>query len=415
MQKGYKKDLQYVKFCAYGFLKNLRFFDPFLILFFLEKGLGFLEIGILYSTREIVLMISEIPSGVISDTLGRRKTLIISFGVYILSFLVFYYSDSYMILIAAMILFAFGDAFRTGVHKAMIFNYLQVKGWGEYKVDYYGRTRSWSQTGSAVSAMISSVFVFFYGNYSIIFLVSIIPYLLDMILVMSYPKYLDGVKGNFSKILVKERFRVVFTATIQSVKKLRFISTLTNLSIYTAYYRIVKDYIQPVIQVFALSIPIMIYYSDDQKVATTTGLIYTILFMISAFASRNSGRMKQLFKNYRMAMNNTLIIGFVIGLSMALFFLMEIYIIVFLGFVIIVVIENLRKPVGIGLIADISDDKAMATTLSITSQAKSVLAAIIAPVLGYFADLYNPGAAIGIISLILLLLIPVYWLRPDRS
>lgn len=411
MQQGYKKDLQYVKFCSYGFLKNLRFFDPFLILFFLEKGLGFLEIGILYSTREIVLMISEIPSGVISDALGRRKTLVISFAVYIISFIVFFVSESYAIILLAMILFAFGDAFRTGVHKAMIFNYLKIKGWGEYKVDYYGRTRSWSQTGSAVSALISALFVFFYGSYTIIFLVSIIPYLLDMILVLSYPKYMDGIKGTLSKKLIVERFRDISVATIQSVKKLRFISTLTNLSIYTAYYRIVKDYIQPIIQVFALSIPFMIYYTQDQKVAVATGVIYTILFMISAIASRNAGSMKKVFKNYKKAMNISLIIGFLAGLSLAFFFITEIYVIVFIGFILIVVIENLRKPIGIGLIADISEDKAMATTLSITSQAKSVLAAIIAPILGYFADLYSPGTAIGILSILLLLLLPIYWLK----
>ena len=39
----FRKDLQYYKFCLYGFLKNLRFFEAFLILFFLEGGLSFFE------------------------------------------------------------------------------------------------------------------------------------------------------------------------------------------------------------------------------------------------------------------------------------------------------------------------------------------------------------------------------------
>ncbi len=34
-EKTFNKDLQFYKFCAYGFLKNLRFFEPFLMLFFL--------------------------------------------------------------------------------------------------------------------------------------------------------------------------------------------------------------------------------------------------------------------------------------------------------------------------------------------------------------------------------------------
>jgi len=50
----YTKDLQYVKFCAYGFLKNLRFFDAFFILFLVDKGLSYTQIGVLYGVREIV-------------------------------------------------------------------------------------------------------------------------------------------------------------------------------------------------------------------------------------------------------------------------------------------------------------------------------------------------------------------------
>ncbi|MFW6262769.1 MAG: MFS transporter, partial [Thermotogota bacterium] len=44
-----KKDGQFYKFAMYGFLKNLRFFEPFLILFFRDVGLSFLQIGILFT------------------------------------------------------------------------------------------------------------------------------------------------------------------------------------------------------------------------------------------------------------------------------------------------------------------------------------------------------------------------------
>ena len=65
------KDLMYYKFCLYGFLKNLRFFDPFLVLFFREMGLSFLEIGALFSIREICTNFLEIPTGVVADAYAR--------------------------------------------------------------------------------------------------------------------------------------------------------------------------------------------------------------------------------------------------------------------------------------------------------------------------------------------------------
>ncbi|MDO7976343.1 hypothetical protein [Oceanotoga teriensis] len=45
MKNNFEKDKQYYKFCMYGFFKNLRFFEPFFMLFLKEKGLSFTEIG----------------------------------------------------------------------------------------------------------------------------------------------------------------------------------------------------------------------------------------------------------------------------------------------------------------------------------------------------------------------------------
>ena len=88
---GFRKDIQYYKFCAYGFLKNLRFFEPFLILFFLEGDLSYLQIGMIYTIREVIRNIFEIPSGLAADVLGRRRTMITSFSLYIISFLIYSY------------------------------------------------------------------------------------------------------------------------------------------------------------------------------------------------------------------------------------------------------------------------------------------------------------------------------------
>ena len=411
----YKKDLQYYKFCLYGFFKNLRFFDPFLILYLLSKEINFLEIGILYSVREFIIMIMEIPSGVISDALGRRRTLILSFITYIASFVLFHFSSNYISILVAMIAFAFADAFRTGVHKAMIFQYLKVNKWSDYKIDYYGRTRSWSQSGSAVSAIIAATFVYISGDYNIIFIASVIPYVINMILIYTYPKYLEGEIKKISDISIKSRFTSVIQAAIFTVKKLQFIKVLTNLSLYTGYYRVVKDYVQPVIKYFALSLPVLAYLGDEKKIAIIVGVIYSVIYIISATASKNSGRFTNKFSNPHKPMNFTLIIGLIIGLAIGLSFITINYIWAIIGFVGIVLIENLRKPIGIGLVADLSEDRAMATTLSLTSQAKSLMAVILAPILGFFADTYSPGASVALVSIMLLFTIPVFWLRKNTK
>ena len=55
------------RFCLYGFLKNQRYFEPFWVLAFLEKGLNFFLLGLLFGFRELATNLMEIPTGAIAD------------------------------------------------------------------------------------------------------------------------------------------------------------------------------------------------------------------------------------------------------------------------------------------------------------------------------------------------------------
>jgi len=59
-------------FSLYGFIKDQRYFEPFIILFFLFNGLSFTQIGFLAGFREMDINLTEIPSGAVADLFGRR-------------------------------------------------------------------------------------------------------------------------------------------------------------------------------------------------------------------------------------------------------------------------------------------------------------------------------------------------------
>ena len=115
-----KKDLMFYRFSLYGFLKNLRFFEPFILLIFRAGGLSFLQIGLLYSIRDIATNVMEIPTGVYADAFGRRRSMVMSFSAYLISFAMFYFCADFFMYALAMLLFAAGEAFRSGTHKALI-------------------------------------------------------------------------------------------------------------------------------------------------------------------------------------------------------------------------------------------------------------------------------------------------------
>jgi MFS family permease len=413
-KQNFNKDLQYYKFCLYGFLKNLEFFEAFQILFLLENGLTFLQIGILYSIREITRNIFEIPAGILSDSLGRRKTLMFSFGFYIISFLVFYFSKSYQIFILAMIFYSLGDAFRTGTHKAMIFDYLKIKGWTDQKVYYYGHTRSWSQIGSAFSAVIAAVLIFNSGGFRIIYLYSVIPYFLDLLLIASYPKALDGEVAIFDKTRIFKNFKKVFNDFLFAMVNWKVLKSLINLSSHTGFYSAMKDYLQPVVQMLALSLPILISYKETQRTSLIVGGVYFVVFLLTSFSARHAGAFSSRFKNLVIPLNLTLIIGLAMGVLSGFMYLQNLLVLSVIFYVGIYVMENLRKPIGIAYVTENIDHHILATVLSAESQVHALIAAICAPLIGFLADRYGLGYAITGVSGLMILLSPIYFVKRNK-
>jgi len=404
----FKKDLQYYKFCAYGFFKNLRFFEPFLLLFFLDKGLSFLQIGTLIAIREITINIFEIPTGILADSLGRRRSMISAFVFYIISFVIFYFSGAYWVFVVAILFYAYGDAFRTGTHKAMIFEYLKINGWENQKVHYYGHTRSWSQTGSAVSAVLAAIIVYKTGNYSAVFLISIIPYLIDLILMTTYPKILEGERQSIERGKLLSTFRQTIGDFITSFRNPAMLRAILTQSVYSGYYKAVKDYLQPVIKTFALSIPLFLYLENEQRSALMVGLIYSIIYILTAFMARHSGRFAERFSNSGRALNVTMLVGLLLGGISGWFFFGNIYLPAVIFYSGVYLIENLRKPIGIALVADRLDRDVLATALSAESQAETLFAALFAPLIGFVADRWGVGQALMVVSGLLIVLMPLY-------
>ena len=187
-----RRDSLIWKFSFYGLLKNLKFFEPFLLIFLLNEGISLTQVGILYAVREIITFIFEVPSGIFADAYGKRKELTLCFLFYIAAFVAFYLGTLFWHFAIAMLLFGFGEAFRSGTHKAIILAYLEEKGWFAHKNFVYGRTRSFSLIGSAVSAFASVLLLVYTDSLRSLFLLCTIPYILDFVLVLSYPKRFDA-------------------------------------------------------------------------------------------------------------------------------------------------------------------------------------------------------------------------------
>jgi len=394
------KNLQYFKFCFYGFLKNLRFFDAFFILFLVEKGLSYTQIGILYAVREITINIFEIPSGIAADTFGRKDSLVGSFIFYIVSFATFYFSENFWLFLFAFVLYGIGDAFRTGTHKGIIMDYLKLNGWEDQKINYYGHTRSWSQMGSAVSALIAGVIVFYSGTYQAIFLYSIIPYLLNVFLIISYPKELNH---SSTQVTMKNRAGISSTTIMlfKMIKKPSVLKIINTSALHTAYLSAVKDYIQPLMVSVALLIPVMLNTVPEKKNGILVGVFYFFIYLATAYASKFSSKVAGINKiNISYA---TLLLGFILGMISGIFYVFNLWVISMIAFIGIYIIENIRKPILTGFVADQVPNEILASVISAQSLLKTIMTALLALVFGILADHFGIGKAFVFVSLFLVL------------
>jgi len=301
----------------------------------------------------------------------------------LLSFLLFFIAGSFGIFAIAMILFGLGEAFRSGTHKAMIMSFLDHNDITATKTKVYGQTRAMSLVGSMVMSIVAIVFVIWLPEIKYLFLVSIVPYVIDMVLIASYPSYLNEKRHtefSLKEFLKQNVESVKYTFKDRKVRKLVF-----DESLYQAGYKSIKDYVQPLIITLSVSAGLLAFknFSEDENLKIYIGIIYAIIYLISSFASRNSYKVAGKVNHFSLV-NFMWLASAIVALILS--FMTSNLFVIFASFILIYIFINLRKPVMIEEIGNASDKTKRASVLSIEAQLSSLLLVIFAPIIGALAD-----------------------------
>ena len=392
LRKDILKDYQIKRFCAYGFLKNLKFFEPYLIIYLMGNNINLFQIGVLIAIREIIINVFEIPSGFIADYFGRKKEMYFCFGFYIVSFVVFFFTDTFTLATLGMVFFGLGEAFRSGTHKAMIYTYLDYKNWQSEKTFVYGRTRSFSLIGSAVSSLFGIVLILSVSSDSYIFLFSVVPYILDLFLIMSYPNFLD-ISDKKHDASFKEMVKDIIES-FRINKKLRNI--LIEEGIVEAGFSYVKDLIQPILEIIIIGsgVSVIASLSADDNLKVILGLTYATLNLFGSYFSKKAYLLKA--RRTSLTCLSLIHIAYAISSGLLAIFSKQ-YLAVCAIYVFIYVLHSVRKPIFVDEIDNNIDKSNRATVISTSAQLKSLFLMIFAPVLGFVAD--NIG--LGIVMVLL--------------
>lgn len=387
------------RFSLYGFLKNQRYFETFLILAYLGKGLSFFQIGLLVGFTGFCTNVFEVPSGAVADLYGRRKSMIFSSSAYTLSFVVLALSTALWQLFLAMFFFSLGEAFRTGTHKAMIFDWLASIGKEKERIRVYGYTRSWSKMGSALSALLAAGLVFVLRDFDAVFWLSVPPCLLNIINFLGYPEVVEGdPQARRPAASVKGHILGAACEAWRHRGQRRLLLESTG---FEGVFEVCKDYLQPVLQQAALSLPVLLTLAGDQRTALLVGAVYVVLFLLSSYASQHAHtlvRWENGDEDRAARLLWRIYLGVYVILVPGLYF--EWHGVVILTFIVAYLVQNLWRPALVSRLDACSDAATGATTLSIESQVRSIFAMVAAPALGWSVDHVGlwPVGALGALA-----------------
>ena len=405
--------------------------EPFLITVLLKWGLSLTTIGLLISVEKITTYTFELPSGYLSDRCGARTTLCSCFILYIISFVCYYFGQVHIVLlILASFFYGLAEAMRSGAHKSMVFLWLEKHNLEAMKSYLNGKTRSFSLLGSAVAAIGGIFFSLYLDADRSIFLCSIPAYMLDLLVVYSYPSYMntttirttttttDDVTKKKKKKQKKSSKSSGFCEDMRALATVMKSPGPRRVVLTTAatgvFHRVFKDFIQPLV-LQNKKLIVSTFGSELQSIVNTTvaldlnttatapsshiqkdmettqqiilGLSYCIFYLVSSPASQNAYRCPKLCGKKEKNCMDFILDGYASSLFIVAWSLyLTTPIVALFVYIVLYVLYNISKPLSASAISDVAGKRLRATVFSADAALQTILTAGLAPLAGYMVD-----------------------------
>jgi len=136
------------------FLQNLAFAAPIQTLFFQARGLTLSQIMILQSILLGSAILLEIPTGILGDRVGKKRSIVLGVGCALLAWIPWFLATDIWTFAVAFILLGASQAFISGSDQALLYELLASKGRQKDMQKSYGLYLAMSTFGFALAGLI---------------------------------------------------------------------------------------------------------------------------------------------------------------------------------------------------------------------------------------------------------------------
>jgi len=376
---------------AYKFLADFWVLVPILVPFYKANGMSATQILTIQAAFSLSQLIFEIPSGYLSDVIGRRKTLIAAAALMFGGLCLYGFSTTFWRFVIAELVLGVAGALRSGTDSALLFDTLkELKDEGRYKF-FEGRAEFWCRTGTAVSSIAGGLLGAL-ATLRLPFYVNIATALLMVIIACTLrePTREKLPHGNpFINVLKISHYSMTHLPLL----RVMLYSGIIGSSGVTAIWGYFMFYGK-------IGLPVYWY-----------GVLFAAMQMASAFGARHSHALVVLIGEKAcytfVALSGVVFVCF--GLSNSLLLIPLILVNAFLW--------GASTPLLLERVNILTTSDIRATTLSVSSMVNRILYVIGGPLFGWVTDYYSLATAflaMGIFYVITMPLLTIGLFKGDR-
>lgn len=179
----------------FNFLTDFRLYAPIAIIYFAKVTDSYALGTSIFSIVAISSAILEVPTGVFSDYIGRKNTVILGSIASVGCVILYAIGGSYWMLVFGALMEGLSRSFYSGNNNALLHDTLSDIGKGHEYHTYLGKTSSMFQVAGAASAIIGGLIATW--SFALLMWLSVIPQILGLLLSCGIiePKKREG-SGN---------------------------------------------------------------------------------------------------------------------------------------------------------------------------------------------------------------------------
>ncbi len=367
----------------FNFLSDFRPYAAIAIIYF-KQVTGSYALGLsIYSIIAISTSIFEVPTGILSDKLGRKNTIVTGAFTMLLGIIFYAFWQSYLGLAIGAILEGISMSFFSGNNEALLYDSLKSEQKEDKYAEFLGKTSAMFQLGLAISVFFGG----FIAEWSLqyVFIISIIPQLIA--LMVSYffiepKKHYKKIETNIFSHLKGAMHGFIKNWKLRDLS----LSSIISRGIGETLHKFVPAFFAVLWPTWALGIP-----------RTLTYFFGFLSFHFSGKVIKRFGAIKTML-NCSIFNRITSFIAYGIPTLIS---------------PILVAIPSLTF--GLFMVSESSlmqkefNDEQRATMGSLNSLFGNIFFAIFAFFFGMVADGFGPGKTLLIGEILMIIIIPIYW------